>query len=54
MKYYVVWIGRKPGIYDNWKDCERQVKGYSGAKYKSFKSKSDAEFALNDLTRWDV
>jgi ribonuclease HI len=36
MKYYIVWKGVKPGIYDKWSDCERQVKGFPGAKYKSF------------------
>lgn len=20
-QYYGVWIGREPGIYDNWDDC---------------------------------
>ncbi|MCX2741465.1 RNase H1/viroplasmin domain-containing protein [Pontibacter anaerobius] len=43
--YYVVWIGRTPGIYDNWFDCEAQVKGYSGAIYKSFPSYWEAKKA---------
>ena len=38
--YYVVWSGKTPGIYDNWEDCEAQVKGTMGAKYKGFASKS--------------
>lgn len=35
-KYYVVWQGFKPGIYDSWEECKKQVEGYAGAKYKSF------------------
>lgn len=37
-KYYVVWVGLEPGIYDNWEDCAEQVLTYPGAKYKSFDS----------------
>ena len=48
-KYYVVWKGLQPGIYDNWIDCKLQVKGYEGAIYKSFDSFEDAAAAINDL-----
>ena len=41
-KYYVVWVGRKPGIYEDWPTCKSQVDGYPGAKYKSYKSKDEA------------
>jgi ribonuclease HI len=44
-KYYVVWKGRKPGIYTSWAECEAQVKGYPGAEYKSFGSRDMAEAA---------
>lgn len=44
-KYYVVWHGKKPGIYDNWDQCQDQIKGFTGAKYKSFQSKQLAEKA---------
>jgi ribonuclease HI len=37
-KFYVVWSGVNPGIYDNWTDCRLQVTGYADAKYKSFDS----------------
>ena len=47
-KYYVVWEGNTPGIYDNWTECQLQIKGYPGAKYKSFKSKEEAENAYGD------
>lgn len=38
MKYYVVWEGREPGVYDSWDDCQQQVNGYPGARYKSYPS----------------
>jgi ribonuclease HI len=44
-KFYVVWDGHKPGIYDNWNDCKRQVDGYPQAKYKSFADRTEAERA---------
>ena len=42
-KFYVVWAGVSPGIYDNWTDCQLQVKGYAGAKFKSFDTRQEAE-----------
>jgi len=47
-KYYVVWQGVNPGIYDNWTDTQLQIAGYPGAKYKSFKTKEEAEDAYGD------
>lgn len=41
-RYYVVWHGVEPGIYSSWDDCQRQVKGFAGAVYKSFKSEEEA------------
>ncbi|MFN4286372.1 MAG: viroplasmin family protein [Lacibacter sp.] len=45
-KYYVVWKGRQPGIYDNWDDCRKQVEGFAGAAYKAFESHAAAETAF--------
>jgi len=45
-KYYVVWQGNQPGVYDSWSDCEKQIKGVAGAKYKSYESRSLAEQAF--------
>lgn len=41
-KFYVVWNGVHPGIYDNWEDCKLQVMGYPEAKYKSFDTRDAA------------
>ena len=45
-KYYAVFNGRKTGIFSSWQECEEQVTGLSGALYKSFKTKGEAEAAL--------
>jgi ribonuclease HI len=46
-KFYVVWKGINPGIYDNWKDCEKQVKGVDGAVYRSFSDREEAHRAFS-------
>lgn len=45
-KFYVVWAGVNPGIYTSWTDCQLQVKGYEGAKFKSFETREEAEKAF--------
>jgi ribonuclease HI len=46
-KYYVVWAGRKPGIYTDWESCKRQVDQFPGARYKGFVSRAEAEAAFS-------
>ena len=46
-KFYVVWHGVNPGIYDSWTDCKLQINGFEGAVYKSFDSKEEAEKAYS-------
>ncbi len=45
-KFYVVWEGRAPGVYDSWEECEAQISGYPGARYKGFGSQADAVAAF--------
>ena len=45
-KYYVVWKGITPGVYDNWNECKAQVDGQDGAKYKSFETEEEATQAF--------
>ena len=45
-KFYVVWEGRKTGVFSTWAECSAQVSGYSGAKYKSFSHRAVAEEAF--------
>ena len=44
-KYYVVWEGNQPGVYESWTECQLQIKGYPNAKYKAFKTREEAEQA---------
>lgn len=44
-KYYVVWKGLETGIFTNWKDCQKNVQGFPGAKFKSFQSMEEAKTA---------
>ena len=44
-KFYVVWNGVHPGIYDNWGDCKLQVFGFEKAQYKSFETLGEAREA---------
>lgn len=46
-KYYAVKEGRIPGIYNSWSECEEQVKGFSGAVYKSFLTLDEASNFIN-------
>ena len=45
-KFYVVWRGRKPGVYDNWDGCKAQVEGFGEAAYKAYATLEDAEEAF--------
>ena len=37
-RYYVVWKGRVPGVYDNLDDAMEQVDNFPGAMFKSYDS----------------
>ncbi|KAJ1392400.1 Ribosomal protein L9/RNase H1, N-terminal [Sesbania bispinosa] len=41
-KLYVVFVGRKPGFYDSWSECQNQVIGYSGNLYQGFHTREEA------------
>ena len=45
-KYYVVWEGKKRGVFTSWNVCKKNIDGYPGAKYKSFADKDLAEKAF--------
>jgi len=45
-KFYVVWKGKKPGVYSTWGECQKQVVGFEGAKYMSFPNQEQAATAL--------
>lgn len=46
--FYVVWLGRKPGIYTNWESCKAEVQGVESARYMGFETHEEAQQALKD------
>jgi len=46
-KFYVVWKGKKTGVFTSWDDCKKQISGFEGAQYKSFVDKKEAEIAFS-------
>lgn len=48
MKFYAVQQGHTPGVYLTWSTCEAQVKGYPGAKFKSFPTREEAQAFVNN------
>jgi len=47
-KYYVVWEGHNPGVYTDWNECLKQLKGYSKPVFKAFYRYDVAEAAFHD------
>ena len=45
-KFYVVWKGHTPGVYDNWEACKKEVENFPGALYKGYPDKTSAEDAF--------
>ncbi|GMA98582.1 ribonuclease H family protein [Pelosinus sp. IPA-1] len=45
-KVYAVRKGRQAGLFYSWPQCQEQIKGYSGAEYKSFKTEEEANAYL--------
>jgi len=41
--FYAVKVGIKPGIYLTWDECKKQVTNYSGAIFKKFATRKEAE-----------
>lgn len=48
-KFYVVWEGYQPGIYDSWEECKMQIDGYKGAKYRAYDSCEEATNAFRKV-----
>ncbi|MBU5451222.1 viroplasmin family protein [Acetivibrio sp. MSJd-27] len=42
-KYYAVKVGRNCGIYEKWDDAKEQINGFSGAVYKGFSTREEAQ-----------
>lgn len=47
-KYYVVWKGFAPGVYESWEEAEIQVSGYPDASYRAYSSMQAAVEAFRE------
>jgi ribonuclease HI len=47
-KFYAVKKGYKTGVFATWDECKKQVSGFSGAVYKSFKTELEARAFLSN------
>lgn len=45
-KFYVVWEGYSPGIYNSWEEARAQVEGFPGAKFKAYSNQDAATAAF--------
>ena len=45
-KFYVVWRGRRTGVFTDWATTHRQVDKFAGAQHKSFMTRAEAEHAF--------
>lgn len=52
-KFYVVWEGRHPGVYEDWADAQEQIENFPGAKYKGFTSQEEAVKAFRKYLSGD-
>lgn len=47
-KWYVVWEGHVPGVYESWNECKLQIEHFPAAKYKGYPSLEQAQEAYED------
>ncbi|XP_009587261.1 uncharacterized protein [Nicotiana tomentosiformis] len=48
-KVYVVFRGKRPGLYNSWHQCAPMVTGVKGSIFKAFKSYDEAIAAFNEF-----
>ncbi|XP_058450704.1 ribonuclease H1 isoform X2 [Malaya genurostris] len=48
MPFYAVAKGRTVGVYQSWPECQRQVNGFTGAKFKKFPTRQQAETFIRE------
>ena len=46
-KFYVVWKGNNPGVYQSWEKCQNEIKNVNGALFKSFNRLEEAKKAYD-------
>ena len=48
MSFYAVAQGKQCGIYHSWNECQENVKGFKGAKFKKFNNENDAKLFIEN------
>ena len=48
-KCYAVYVGKVPGVYNEWPECQAQVHQFSGGSQRGFDSRAEAE---DSYLRW--
>ncbi len=46
--FYAVRVGKTPGIYKTWPECQANTSGYSGAVFKGFETLEEAKAFMGD------
>jgi ribonuclease HI len=46
-KFYVVWSGRQTGVFTDWATTHRAVDKFTGARFKAFATRAEAEQAFS-------
>ena len=46
-KFYAVRKGNQTGIFSTWDECKQAISGFSGAQFKKFSTKEEAEAFMN-------
>ncbi len=41
-KYYVVWVGHNPGVFEDWSNAQVEIANFPNAKFKSYPSLEEA------------
>jgi len=49
-KFYVVWSGRRTGVFTDWPSAHSAVDKFAGARFKSFPTRAEAEQAFKSGT----
>lgn len=53
-KFYVVWDGRAPGIYDSWEEARLQIEGFPNARYRAYGNQEEATRAFRGDARQEM
>src|SRR5699024_5738207 len=43
IRYYGIQRGRKPGVYTNWTEAQKQIQGFTRPRYMKFSTREEAE-----------